>query len=161
MHKFKPIVARYLGGAFRQAENARASWRQFDKPCMKLHDKCPDPRFAGKFELRIALGQSDFGFFALGDVDGVAENADRFAGRRVVNGTAHGYEPSKLPVRSDDARLEIELIAATDGSVPLDFDPLDVIRMGSVTKIRVTFYSTGLEPKDGLELGSKRNQARA
>src|SRR5262245_4188068 len=98
---------------------------------------------------------------ALGDVDGVAENADRFAGRRVVFGTAHGCEPSNLPVRTDDARLDIELIAATDGSIPLGFHPLDVIRMDPVAKIRVTFYCTGLEPKDGLKFGSPRNLARA
>jgi site-specific recombinase XerD len=43
------------------------------------------------------------------------------------------------------------LIAATNGNVPLDFDPVDVIGTNSVAKIRITFYSTGLDPKDSSE----------
>src|SRR4029453_7688674 len=98
---------------------------------------------------------------ALGDVKIVAENTGRLSGHLVIEGASHGQDPSNLPVRTDDAEPKIQLIAATNGSVPLGFDPLDVIGMNSVAKIRVTFYSTGLDPEDSSEFRCPRNLARA
>src|SRR5262245_16791989 len=98
---------------------------------------------------------------ALGNVEIVSEHAARFPGRFVVEGLSHLLDPSNFAVRTDDAKLEIELITAADGGVPLGFDPLQVIGIDAAAKIRVTLYGTGLETKDGLELGGEVNLARA
>src|SRR5262245_225878 len=97
---------------------------------------------------------------ALGDIEIVAENAGRLSRRLIIEGTSHGQDPSDLPVRTDDAKLEIELIAATDGRVPLRLDPLDIIGMDSAAEIRVSLYSSGFEAKDSFELWSPSKLTR-
>ena len=91
VHKFEPILARYLGGALGQAENARAARRQFDKPRIKFHDKRSDPPgLTGEFELRVALSQSELRLLALGDIGTIADHADRLAGGLVIEGATNG-----------------------------------------------------------------------
>src|SRR5262245_9677175 len=88
---------------------------------------------------------------ALGDIEIIAEHAGGLSRRLIINGTSHGQDPSNLPVWADDAELEIELIVARDGRVPLGFELLDVIGMDSAAEIRVSPYSSRFEAKDGFE----------
>src|SRR5262249_26689633 len=94
------------------------------------------------------------------DIMIVTENTGWLAGHIIVEGATHGQDPTNFSVRTDNPELEIEWFAATHGSVPFSFDSLNVVGMHSVTKIRITSYGSGLEPKDGLEFGSPSDLAR-
>src|SRR5262249_24073009 len=110
--------------------------------------------------LGIALDQCEFRQLALGDIEIVAENTNGLAGHFMIEGPSRGQDPSNLPVRAEDAEFNVEWHSATYGSVALGVDPLAVIGMAWIGKVRVALVSSGLEPKDGFELGRPRELAR-
>src|SRR5262249_45413568 len=66
-----------------------------------------------------------------------------------------------LPIRSNDAKLVLERLTALHRRAPPSFNRRDILRMHPVAKIRVRFYTSVLESKDGLKLGCARNPTGA
>src|SRR6516162_156834 len=107
-------------------------------------------------KLRVAFSQSQFRLLALRDVGNVAENAVRLAGCLVVEGAPRSQHPSDLPVRADDAELDIEGFAAPHRRVACTFERRDVVGMDPFAEVRVAFHGAGLESEEGLELRCPR-----
>src|SRR6185503_7734513 len=70
---------------------------------------------SGQSELCAALNQCLRGQLAVCDVSVVAENADWLAGRLIINGAPYSRTPANLPVRADDAKFDVERLAAAHG----------------------------------------------
>src|SRR5262245_6062034 len=115
---------------------------------------------SGESELRVTFQQGLLGQLPLRDIDIVAENADWFAGRLVIDGAPCSRNPANLPVRADDAKLEVECLVASDGRISPRFDRFDVIRMDPIAKVRVIPHAFVLETVDSLELWRPGSVAR-
>jgi hypothetical protein len=118
-------------------------------------------RPSGQGELRVAFREGLLGELPLRNIDIVAENADRLAGRLVIEGAADGRNPANLSIRTDDAKFQVECLVAAHGGISLRFDRADVIGMDAIAKVRVAPLTFLLETEDDLELWRPGRVARA
>src|SRR5215813_11997954 len=87
----------------------------------------------------VELGHQDLlvllGAFALGDVDVVAQNADRLSRDLIMDNASPRHYPSHLSTRANNAKLMQKSPTFPDCGVPLCFQVVDVVGMNSVTKV--------------------------